>query len=273
MLATRSSTQPRLQAPVRNHYFYGKLLDVHHFEMETHYHNAKRWLLNRLVTGYGVICGLDVEPGPEIDQIYIDPGVALDKWGREVIVEQRVGPITIPAHLLGPTSTDAPGPTQQSQHADKSGSEHDHASREWISVRICYVECESDPMPVFAGDCDSAQLCAAGTIRERFKVEFHEGRHPLPDPACLAPMIFPNDRLDYASLARFVTRDCPDVPADPCIVLANIRLVDETRGHGCDRDNIDITVRPIVYGNDLLFKLLLSDEADERDAPDYREKG
>jgi hypothetical protein len=322
MLATRSSTQPRLQAPVRNHYFYGKLLDVHHFEMETQYHNAKRWLLNRLVTGYGVVCGLNIEPGAEIDQIFIAPGVAIDKWGREVIVEQRVGPITIPAHLLGPTSSYESEPTQpgygekgrpesqngredrpergygnedrperqhgeegrperqygeegrpERQYGDKGGSERPHGGHEWIQVKICYLECESDPMPVFAGDCDSAQLCAPGTIRERFKIEFDEGRHPMPNPECLAPEVFPNDQLDYASLARFVTRECPDIPRDPCIVLANIRIVDEHGGHGCDEENIDITVRPIVYGNDLIFKLLLSDEAEERDARDYREKG
>jgi len=39
---------------VRNRYFYGKLLDVFHFELEQNYLNAKRWLLTRLVTGYGV---------------------------------------------------------------------------------------------------------------------------------------------------------------------------------------------------------------------------
>ena len=37
-----------LRAPVRNNYFYGKLLDVFHLEMEQEYFNAKRHLLNRL---------------------------------------------------------------------------------------------------------------------------------------------------------------------------------------------------------------------------------
>ena len=55
-------TQPmELKTPVRNRYFYGKLLDVFHFELEQSYFNAKRWRLNRRVFGFGVICGLDVQ--------------------------------------------------------------------------------------------------------------------------------------------------------------------------------------------------------------------
>lgn len=50
-----------LKQPVRNKFFYGKLLDVLHLELETDYLNGKRWLLNRLVTGCGVVCGLNVD--------------------------------------------------------------------------------------------------------------------------------------------------------------------------------------------------------------------
>ena len=350
MLTTRTPTrQPVLETPVRNHYFYGKLLDVYQFEMETQYQNAKRWLLNRLVTGYGVVCGLDVVPGAETNEIWIEPGVAIDQWGREILVDRRTGPIVLPAHLLEPYTDgddgydddedeggaehdeeDAEGyaeadpeptrdrrgyrteatsesnyaerPTQvyqgdrkhrreddrrygrdderqrgydsrRQQYGDDDDDHGHHDRGDWVQVRICYLECKTDPTPVFAGDCDTAQLCAPGTIRERFSVDFVRGRHPRPDPECLASAMFPSDRLDYASLARFVTEPCPDPPDDPCIVLANIRLLGGKRGHDCHPDNIDITVRPIVYGNDLLFKLLLSDDDEEREARDYRNKG
>ena len=42
----------------RNRYFYGKLLTVRDFEVEQRYHCTKRALLNRLVHGAGVVCGL-----------------------------------------------------------------------------------------------------------------------------------------------------------------------------------------------------------------------
>ncbi|HYO14626.1 MAG TPA: hypothetical protein VE685_15630, partial [Thermoanaerobaculia bacterium] len=44
---------------------------------------------------------------------------------------------------------------------------------------------------------------------------------------------------------------------DPCITLANVRLTGPG-GHDCDPERIDITVRPIVYTNDLLLEILLS---------------
>ena len=37
-----------LTPPRRNHYFYGKRMDVQHFQMEQDYGKLKRWLLNRL---------------------------------------------------------------------------------------------------------------------------------------------------------------------------------------------------------------------------------
>ena len=35
---------PELGPAIRNNYFHGKLMDAYHFQMETDYHNAKRWL-------------------------------------------------------------------------------------------------------------------------------------------------------------------------------------------------------------------------------------
>jgi len=45
---------------VHNRYFYGQLLDVQHFDLEQSYFKHKIWLGHRMVSGYGVICGLDV---------------------------------------------------------------------------------------------------------------------------------------------------------------------------------------------------------------------
>ena len=63
-----------LVAPKRNHYFYGKLMDVAQFNKEQSYLNHKRWLLNRLMFGGGIICGLKVV---RLDDRRIDWGVAV----------------------------------------------------------------------------------------------------------------------------------------------------------------------------------------------------
>ncbi|MCP5047035.1 MAG: hypothetical protein GY940_07670 [bacterium] len=78
----------------RNNYFYGKLMTVRDFEAEQDYINEKRHLLNRLVHGAGVLCGMSFSEG----DVYADGnnikikfptgGVAIDCWGREIVVPE-----------------------------------------------------------------------------------------------------------------------------------------------------------------------------------------
>lgn len=71
----------------RNRYFYGKLLTVRDFEVEQRYHCTKRELLNRLVHGAGVVCGLGVTASDE-STLMIESGMALDYQGREIVVPE-----------------------------------------------------------------------------------------------------------------------------------------------------------------------------------------
>lgn len=73
----------------RNRYFYGKLLSVQDFQREQAYMNHKRRLLNRLLYGDGILCGLQVLEVDE-ESISIEMGVALDSLGREIVMEQPV---------------------------------------------------------------------------------------------------------------------------------------------------------------------------------------
>lgn len=73
----------------RNRYFYGKLLTVRDFESEQKYFNDKRRLLNRLLFGSGVVCGLQVVAIDD-QTISVEAGVALDSAGREIVVSSPV---------------------------------------------------------------------------------------------------------------------------------------------------------------------------------------
>ena len=95
-----------LAAPKRNQFFYGKRMDVQHFRMEQDYGKSKQWLLNRLTLGKGVLCGLRVSASA--DRIIVDPGVAIDGLGREIVVPVRTS-IEAPA-LRGPERDSDDGP-------------------------------------------------------------------------------------------------------------------------------------------------------------------
>ena len=267
-------TQPAargLRTPLRNRYFFGKLLDVYHFQLETDYMNAKRHLLNRFVSGYGVVCGLDVECGPDGRHIVVTPGFAIDKWGREIVVPERTPPIPIPEHLLVPGNGGGYGQGGGKENGQGyrpprqgygQGEEREREEEGVVRVMLCYHECESDPTPVLGGDCGTVEECAAGSIRERYRVTFKEGAAKPVRLHCRIPDLFHGGRIDYEALAKHVAEGCPEPAADPCIPLANLRPGDDGR---CDPERIDITIRPIVYSNDLLLEIILSMLEEERD--------
>jgi hypothetical protein len=233
-----------IQTFVRNRYFYGKLMDVFHFEMEQRYFNQKRWLLNRLVTGYGVICGLNVELTQDGKNIRVTPGVAIDKAGREIVVPVPSKPLAIPE--APPPSTQGTDQTQQ-RMCDEEG---------WAHIEICFHECDSDPEPVRAGDCEAPDPCLPGSIRERYKIVFVPWKAPKIHNMCSIEDLFSSGKLNYEALANHITGNCTAFTTDACIPLANIRL--PQAGATVSGDDIDITIRPIVYTNDLLFELILA---------------
>ncbi|MFF4399604.1 hypothetical protein [Streptomyces sp. NPDC001480] len=92
----------------RLRYFHGQMLGARDFQREQEYHREKLRLRMRCLLGYGVVCGLFVEPGPREDddcppageeatdgeterarhraRVRITPGLAVDADGNEVVV-------------------------------------------------------------------------------------------------------------------------------------------------------------------------------------------
>ena len=234
-------TREGLHTFVRNRYFYGKLLDVFHFELEQDYVNGKRWLLNRLISGYGVLCGLDVQPADKGRAVVVTQGIALDRGGREIVVTRTSEPIAVP-----PRPPDAP---------DKHPAGHCE-TEPYVHLCISFQQCESDPTPVLVDDCGEAAACSASSIQERYKLFIRDCKAPEIDLDCGVPDFVLNGRIRYEALVERVTRACPEIPADLCIPLANIRLPEgDDPPHASD---IDINPRPIVYSNDLLFDIVLA---------------
>lgn len=73
----------------RNRYYTGKLLTSTDFQTEQTYMNNKRRFINYLMFGSGVVCGLSVFNLDDLS-IMVESGVALDRLGREIVVETSV---------------------------------------------------------------------------------------------------------------------------------------------------------------------------------------
>lgn len=137
----------------RNHYFNGKLLVERDFVDEQVYHMAKRRLLNNVLHGHGTVCGLMLRQHPSPDcqphYIYVEPGVALDCCGREIVVTRNE-----PIHI--------------SALVEEAGLELDGTQDLFVAIR--YREQLAEQVPVILGDCDCADSQqAANRIDECFE--------------------------------------------------------------------------------------------------------
>ncbi|MET0649607.1 MAG: DUF2793 domain-containing protein [Pyrinomonadaceae bacterium] len=135
----------------RNRYFYGKLMTVRDFLREQEYFNSKRWLINRLLFGSGVVCGLEVAAvgGTEKTVVEIQPGVAFDPVGREITVSNRERVDLAKLDLTGL----APGGTAETN----------------LLVCLTYHECPKEPVPSLSGSpCD--EVCESNRVGETFTV-------------------------------------------------------------------------------------------------------
>ena len=152
-LGGNSQAPTALAAPERNQYFQGELLDVPHLQLEQGYLNAKRWLMNRLINGSGVVTGLAVAPAAGGTQLVVQAGVAIDGWGREIVVPSLSVPFD-PRILTGDDGS-------PSGTVSGSGS---------VTISICYQECGIDATP--------------GITREKYSVRVQAGTALPPFNPC-----------------------------------------------------------------------------------------
>jgi hypothetical protein len=228
------ATSATLVAPERINYFYGLLLDADRLVQEQTYFNQKRWMLNRLGLGSGLVCGLAISADPgNAAALALQPGVAIDLAGREIVVP---GVVNIDASQLTDDSGNATGPAP-------AGST--------IVVSLAYAESRIDAAPVLVADCDHPGNCAPATVQEGFSVLVRVASGPPPPPpgSSLAGVL-PTGRALEEYLANLVGTACSGIPSDASLPLARLTLPSGPFDAVADRS--------FVYSNPLLFGLLLA---------------
>ena len=106
---------------VRPNYFPGRLLTAEDLREEQEYHREKHRRHLQMLHGFGVVDGLDVDVASDGATIAIEPGLAIDRYGREIVLDDLV---------VTPIPPDAPSP---------------------ICVLVRYAERMVDPVPVADG--------------------------------------------------------------------------------------------------------------------------
>jgi DNA-binding beta-propeller fold protein YncE len=140
----------------RNTYFNGKLLTERDFSDEQAYLVGKDRLHNAFLHGTGTVCGLQVtaHPSEECRRRYLvlNPGLALDCCGREIVVTQRT--VIDVERLIG-----------------EQGIVLDAEIDQDLFIALCYAEFGDEKVPVILADCACADTDDAwNRIKESFRV-------------------------------------------------------------------------------------------------------
>jgi len=223
-----------LAAPQRNHFFYGKMMDVGHFEQEQAYFRSQQALINRLAIGSGVLAGLNLTAGSGgPGTVRIEAGAALDGAGRLIVVPAA---FEVDAHQ--PTDpTGAPSGARLTTGV--------------VLISLAYAESMCDPVPVMTPHCDAPGDCAPSTVREGYLVLVSpESAPPPPTLACqLANFAPPPDPALLELLSANVSAKFAPVPANASVPLGSVNLDDGT---------VDaLTQRAVVFSNPALWQVIV----------------
>ena len=259
----------------RNNYFYGKQFTVRDLIQEQSYFNDKRHLINRMILGWGVVCGLEVTWHEKTGRLMVSPGMAIDCCGREIIVcEDRCIPI---------------------EHDEDCCKKPEHPREGKFVLCLEYQECHAEPIDLPAAGCDEKGRTEHNRVRESFK--FHLKRW---DDACPKE---PHDVHCQSEHKHSVTKDDPQYSCETedihhylchklrhchheckdcdCVVLATVTFeppkssgnqpkrtqqqqgqsyepADQSKPPAIDR----CTNRKLVYNNQLLYELIYCQHGD-----------
>ncbi len=218
----------------RNNYFCGKLMTVRDFFAEQCYFNEKRWLINRMVHGWGVVCGLKVYE--QDGKVFVTPGLAIDCCGREILVcgkDQEV-------RLVPEESECHKEQAAQGQEVEK------------LVICIEYQDCKTEALHLPPIACDQKERCEFNRIRDSFKISAVLFQEPGPQQTPLCPQTSEEKAKSlHLYLCDRLREGCPECPNSECVILATV-TVDQS-------GNLEIdpcSRRKLVYSNPLLYDLI-----------------
>ena len=196
----------------RLRYFHGQPLGALDLRREQSYHREHARLHNRLLHGWGFVCGLEVdvaprreprecEDDPTTSEVIVHPGAALDCRGNEIVV-RHPRPVYVERLL---TELDLKRLT------DRPGT---------VYLTLCFHEVPIDPSrPMLPGRCEPAPACEHARVLETYSICATLER-PDAGPDC---------------------EPCCGACGDECLELAAIRDFDPTKP--LTQAQIDLTGR------------------------------
>jgi hypothetical protein len=262
-----------LSSQERLNYFTGQFLAERDFRAEQGYHIGKGLQHNRYLHGWGTVCGLRVKqhPTPECRNriIIIEPGLALDCCGREIVVPEEMSvPITkylIPAESgeagLSSTPQDLKkgkklaahanvelgcGKVVKGSHMVSGNNTLAESSGKHLLLSLCYNECKTEYVPSLYSECGCVEnQCEANRVHEGFEVSV-QLVDQLPEEV---------KEQDCKKIFWQSLEGCPECGDDVCVPLAVVYNYKDNQS--INDTDIDNRIRPLVPSTETLRQAIL----------------
>jgi len=229
-------------------YFYGKLMTVRDFQAEQAYFDGKRWLINRLMYGPGIVYGFrlqDEKDGTIRNLIHLkkgtdgnlsatiaDGGVALDCCGREIVVPDKTER-TVKSEAGVAVSFD----------------------KDTYYLYLKYRPCKTEMVNAASSQSSCDEVCCPNRIQENF--EIIGSTEPLTSShAYFIPADCPEEptKEKFEAVVSKFLEDCP--PCDPDSPLVFIACITTDNDDGAIDEDESAQYRTLIFPNLMLEQLV-----------------
>jgi hypothetical protein len=183
----------------RTRYFTGQVLGEADLTQEQLYFREKARRHNRMLHGWGIVCGLCIRPGPAGGELTVEPGYALDPYGNEIVVEDNVTVDLCSEDDDGNAVSPCPQPDDDQR--ERVRRERSPGRPLYLAIR--YAECATRPVPV-GESVEYSRMRESFAVKVLMELPTSYRRHP------------PSHESDSHS--------CPDSLAEPWVILAEVVL-------------------------------------------------
>jgi hypothetical protein len=200
----------------RTRFFAGQILGPDDLIQDQTYFREKHRRHNRMLHGWGVVCGACVRRGQTNCEVIVEPGYILGPWGDEIVIDRD-----IVVDLCRQGAGEQLGCCGES--LDPWCSDTRAECREgtlYLAAR--YAECQARPVRSSRGGCGCGcddDGCEYSRIRDSFAIKIlRDLPSSYSDPFRQPPVSV------VIPCQRGSARTCPPCPAEPWVILADITV-------------------------------------------------
>ncbi len=234
----------------RPRYYARQLITADDLTLEQEYFRNKMRAHNRLLHGWGVVCGAHVCPNPDTNggykpwEVIVEPGYVLGPYGDDIVIDR---PRVFDLRTAGVSGTTGePGMEMFDPWCSQVSVSRSVTGERYIAVR--YKECQARPVRVQPTGCScDDNPCEFSRVQDGYEFtvldDCIDSKLADPTKATFQEYLQEIGLIDGPGLGR----KCVECPTEPWVVLAKVTIDDN--GEITDIDNCECRRIVISFGD------------------------